>query len=65
LTQVRFAPEIPHELAEAVRWYEVRKQGLGSEFLDEVDAALPLLATRPRSFPRLQDIDLTLEIRRA
>lgn len=62
---VRFAPEVPDELAEAVRWYETRKRSLGSEFLDEVEATLSLLATRPRSFPRLQDVETSLEIRRA
>ena len=64
-THVQFAPEIPDELAEAVLWYEARRQGLGSEFLDEVQATLPLIGSRPRSFPRLQDVDATLEIRRA
>jgi plasmid stabilization system protein ParE len=38
---------------------------LGSELLDEVQATLPLIGTRPHSFPRLQDVDATLEIRRA
>jgi plasmid stabilization system protein ParE len=65
VTPVRFAPEVPDELAEAVLWYEARKNGLGSELLDEVQATLPVIGTRPRSFPRLQDIDATLEIRRA
>jgi hypothetical protein len=65
VTQIRFAPEVPDELAEAVLWYEARKQGLGSEFLDEVEATLPLIGSRPRSFPRLQGVDATLEIRRA
>jgi plasmid stabilization system protein ParE len=65
VTDVRFAPEVPDELAEAVLWYEARTQGLGSELLDEVQATLPLIGRRPRSFPRLQDIDATLEIRRA
>src|SRR5207247_1882693 len=65
VTPVRFAPEVPDELAEAVLWYEARKKGLGSELLDEVQATLPIIGTRPRSFPRLQDIDATLEIRRA
>jgi plasmid stabilization system protein ParE len=65
VTPVRFAPEVPDELAEAVLWYEARKKELGSEFLDEVQATLPLIGTRPRSFPRLQDADATLEIRRA
>jgi hypothetical protein len=65
VTDVRFAPEVPDELAEAVLWYEARRQGLGTEFLDEVQATVPLIGKRPRSFPRLQDVDPTLEIRRA
>jgi hypothetical protein len=65
VNHVRFAPEVPDELAEAVLWYEARRQGLGRELLDEVQATLPLIGERPRSFPRLQDVDATLEIRRA
>jgi toxin ParE1/3/4 len=65
VTRVRFAPEVPDELAEAVLWYENRRPGLGKELLDEVELVLPLLGSRPRSFPRLQDVDSTLEIRRA
>ena len=65
MTHVRFAPEVPDELAEAVLWYEARRQGLGSEFLVQVEATLPLVESRPRSFPRLQDVVATLEIRRA
>ena len=65
MTPVRFAPEVPDELAEAVLWYEARRQGLGIEFLDEVETVLPLIGGRPRSFPRLQDVNAALEIRRA
>ena len=38
---------------------------MGREFLDDVQATLPLVDERPRSFPRLQAVDATLEIRRA
>jgi toxin ParE1/3/4 len=65
VTQVRFAPEVPDELAEAVVWYEGKRQGLGGEFLEEIEAILPLMGDRPRSFPRLQDVAANLEIRRA
>ncbi len=65
MTPVRFAPEVPDELAEAVLWYEARRSGLGEEFLDEIDATLPLVESRPRSFPRLQDVNASHEIRRA
>ena len=65
MTDVRFAPEVTDELAEAVLWYEDRRLGLGRELLDEIEAVLPLIAERPRSFPRLQGVDPALEIRRA
>jgi plasmid stabilization system protein ParE len=61
---VRFAPEAAEELAEAASWYEARLNGLGREFLAEVEAFLPLLQERPRSFPRLEAVGPSLEIRR-
>lgn len=65
MTQIRFAPEVPDELAEVVLWYEAKRQGLGEEFLDEIGTILPLVGGRPRSFPQLQGVDANLEIRRA
>lgn len=38
------------ELAQAFDWYEDHRAGLGSEFLDIFEAALPVLLKRPRSF---------------
>jgi hypothetical protein len=35
------------QLAEAVRWYETRRAGLGREFFDAVVAVLALIETRP------------------
>jgi len=65
VTPVRFAPEVWGELAEAALWYEAKKEGLGADLLAEIDATLPLLGERPRSFPRLQGVNPALEIRRA
>ena len=65
MTQVQFAPEVPDELAEVVVWYEGKRRGLGEEFLDEIGAILPLVGSRPRSFPRLDGVDAKLDIRRA
>lgn len=62
---LRFAPEAADELTEAAVWYEARVEGLGRRFVNEVAALVPLLQARPRSFPRLQRIDRTLEVRRA
>lgn len=65
MTPVRFSPEVPDELAEAALWYEARRAGLGAEFLSEVEAVLPLIESRPRSFHRLEGVAPTLEVRRA
>lgn len=65
MTPIRFAPEVWSELAEAALWYEAKKEGLGADLLAEIDVTLPLLVMRPRSFPRLRDVDPALEIRRA
>jgi hypothetical protein len=37
------------KLAEAVRWYETRRTGLGGEFFDAVVAALALIETARKS----------------
>ena len=62
---VRLAPEALVEVEEAAGWYESRRSGLAAEFLDEFERMLPVLAERPRSFPRLLDPAPELELRRA
>ncbi len=37
---VRVDPEAEEEIAAGIDWYESKRAGLGSEFLDEVDAAV-------------------------
>jgi plasmid stabilization system protein ParE len=65
VTPVRFAPEVSEELAEAVLWYEARRRGLGNEFLAEMESTLPIIGSRPQSFPRLEQVSPPYEIRRA
>ena len=59
------APEALHELSAAAAWYESKREGLGTELLDEVEEVLPRIAAMPESFPRLLDVPDDLEIRRA
>ena len=65
MTPVRFAPEVSDELAEAALWYEAKQPGLGEDLLAEIAVTLQVVGGRPRSFPRLQDVHTTREIRRA
>ena len=39
------------ELAEAVRWYESKRAGLGGELVDEFSASIARLALNPESGP--------------
>ena len=43
----RFSAPASEELAEAIRWYEDRRAGLGSELYDAVAAAVELIRTHP------------------
>ena len=44
---LRTSPSASAEFAEAVRWYELKRPGLGSEFFDAVAAAGDLIKTQP------------------
>jgi toxin ParE1/3/4 len=44
-------PEAEKDLAEAYEWYETQFQGLGSDFLLHVEAALSSLQRSPQGYP--------------
>lgn len=45
---VRISEEANAEMAEAARWYEAHRTGLGTQFLDAVDAVVARMAEAPR-----------------
>lgn len=45
----RYHPEAEEELLHSIRYYESKAEGLGAEFLDEVEKTLALI----QSFPDL------------
>lgn len=47
-------PEAENDLAEAHGWYEEQLLGLGSEFLNEVQAALKRIELNPEAYARLR-----------
>jgi hypothetical protein len=61
----RLAPEAVAELTDAANWYESRHSGLARQFLQNFEIVLPLIESRPSSFPRLLDTAPELNIRRA
>lgn len=52
------------ELRAAARWYEAAVPGLGSDFLDEVEAAIDEIVGTPRAWSRLPGLPDELEVRK-
>ena len=50
---IGFHPDADAEVTEAAQYYEVRKSGLGSELLGEVERALDQILTNPEAFQRI------------
>jgi len=44
-------PEAEEELRQAMRWYDERRAGLGTEFLGVVEAALNDITSAPQRWP--------------
>ena len=63
--RIRTEREASDELGEAAVWYEERRSGLGSEFLDAIDATLRLISRFPDSGRRGPGLPLDLPVRRA
>jgi toxin ParE1/3/4 len=50
----RFHPEADRELIDAARFYESSQRGLGSDFLDELEAKLNSVVENPEQFGVLE-----------
>lgn len=48
--KIIFHPEARKEFREARAWYELRRRGLGKEFVQAIDECLKSIKRRPRSF---------------
>lgn len=62
--RVRFDDEADAEYRSAGRWYEARREHLGLEFFDAVDAAIDQIVAMPDAGPRVRRIPADLVVRR-
>jgi plasmid stabilization system protein ParE len=53
---LRISEEAEAEMAEAARWYETHRAGLGTEFLDAVDAAVARITEAPHLGSLVPDV---------
>jgi toxin ParE1/3/4 len=56
---VRFLSLANQEVADTVQWYDEKAEGLGREFLDELDRAVRLVRAYPQMATKIEE-----EIRR-
>lgn len=45
--RIEFRPEVEHDMAEAIAWYESRQPGLGAQFVEEIIQVWDALAENP------------------
>lgn len=64
-TLARFEDDADEEYRAAARWYEGRRDGLGTEFLDAVDAAINQVVRCPRAGAPVPRVPVDLPVRRA
>jgi plasmid stabilization system protein ParE len=62
--RVRFDDEADAEYRFAGRWYEARREHLGIEFFDAVDAAIDQIVAMPRAGSRVRRLPADLIVRR-
>ncbi len=53
--RVIYHPDAEAELIAAALYYESERNGLGSEFVDEIEAAIVSILEDPRRLPRVND----------
>lgn len=61
----RVEHEAANELEQGARWYEERRVGLGSEFLDAVNVTRELIARWPHAGALVPGVPSDLQVRRA
>lgn len=62
---IEFSAEAGDELDHATSWYDEERQGIGSDVMDAIDAALETLAAWPHAGAPVDDVPADFEVRRA
>lgn len=54
MKHVKFLPDAEEEMFEAVKYYQSRTSGLGSDYLSEVERAIASIAKSPLTWPKIE-----------
>jgi hypothetical protein len=64
VSPIRSHPEADAEAESAALWYEARQQGLGHDFLAELERTFTLISESPGTWPHWPGVPESLGIRR-
>ncbi len=53
LNKVKFVTEAANELRESVEWYELRAEGLGLRFMNEIDSTIERIKLNPHLYQKI------------
>ena len=53
LNKVKFVKEAANEFRESVEWYELRAEGLGLRFMNEIDSTVERIKLNPDSYQKI------------
>lgn len=54
----KLEPSAKRDIKESVIYYEERKEGLGGEFIDEVNLKIQEILEKPEKYPRLDSVEV-------
>ncbi len=64
MRKVVFRSGFENDVRAAAEWYESERQGLGAEFLEELDRMVLRLCGNPESFPLMDEVVRVAVLRR-
>ena len=54
MPQLFFHPDVSHEIKESYNWYQEMAEGLGDNFLSELESAYQTITELPDTWPKFQ-----------
>ena len=52
MAEIIFHPDTAHEIKESYQWYQTQAEGLGDDFITELESAYEAIAELPGTWPK-------------
>ncbi|WP_198262613.1 type II toxin-antitoxin system RelE/ParE family toxin [sulfur-oxidizing endosymbiont of Gigantopelta aegis] len=55
MEEIKFHPEVATDIKESFDWYQKQADGLGDDFLNELESAYQAVSEMPNTWPKFQN----------